>query len=432
MRVLMLGWEYPPHISGGLGTACHGITRGLTQNGVDVLFVLPRAFGDEEGSLAEIRGCNQPGPRIQEDAGRDAPISRRRFLPVESPLRPYLTAAGYTEVLREAACTPAPAPTIEGPAPDAAAREFRGGYGQTLTEEVERYARTVDDLVRSEPFDLIHAHDWMTFPAGLHVREWSGKPLICHVHACEYDRAAMNVDLGIREIEQMGFDGCDRIVCVSQFTSTVLSRHYDVTPSKIRVVHNAVEPDDSPEGGPAGERGDEKIVLFLGRMTQQKGPDHFLRAAARVAAARPGVKFVMSGSGELLPRMKELADSLGISADVHFTGFLEGPEVDSMYRRAAVYVMPSVSEPFGLTSLEAISQGVPVIVSRQSGAAEVLEHALKVDYWDVDDLADKILAVLRHRVLSSQLVSEGQRVLQELGWETSTRRLLSVYGEIVA
>jgi glycosyltransferase involved in cell wall biosynthesis len=428
MKILMLGWEYPPHISGGLGTACYGLTRGLNHHGVEVLFVLPRAFGDEDPSHARILGCNQLDP-----AGRERAAAglgpETRVLPVDSPLRPYTSAETYARRLREAVASGSP--SVQ-PAPHGAADfEFRGGYGQTLTEEVERYAHCLRELVGSQAFDLIHAHDWMTFPAGLLLKEHCGKPLVCHVHACEYDRAAERVDPGICAIEQMGFDGCDRIVCVSRFTCDLLARCYAIAPEKLRIVHNAPAPEGEQAREPRKSTIDAPIVLFLGRITHQKGPDYFLRAAARVHAARPEVKFVMSGSGDLLPSMVELAAGLGLARSVHFTGFLEGEEVERMYEMADVFVMPSVSEPFGLTPLEAIAQDVPVIVSRQSGVAEVLGSSLQVNYWDVDDLADKILAVLRHRVLRSQLVEDGRHAVSGLKWSSSALKLLSVYGELV-
>lgn len=425
MRVLMLGWEYPPHISGGLGTACYGITSGLHHHGAHVTLVIPHAHGDEDASQAEVIGCNRAGAAADARAGDGA----RATLRIDSPLRPYLSAGDYagrlTRLLQHA---PAHAPESgAGSDPD-----FTGGYGRDLADEVERYARTVLAAVAGRSFDVVHAHDWMTYPAGLLVKARMGKPLVCHVHACEFDRSGLRGDAGIRAIEQLGLDGCDRIVCVSRFTADVLRRHYAVDESKLRVVHNAVlrgrRPPSRRRTGSLGV----PIVLFLGRITHQKGPDYFLQAAARVLSVEPRVRFVMSGGGDLLPSMVERAASLGLARRVSFTGFLRGEEVERMYAMADLFVMPSVSEPFGLTSLEALALDVPVVVSRQSGVAEVLPHAIKVDFWDVDDLADKILAVLKRPALRRQMVEEGRAVIPELRWERCAGRLLQVYGELVA
>lgn len=424
MRVLMLGWEYPPHISGGLGTACHGLTRGLHERGAHVTLVLPRVHGDEDTTTAEVVGCNRAGaqPRAAEDADANARVE------IRSPLRPYMSAQDYAGrlagLLRRA---PPPAPE-----PAADQDVFTGAYGRDLAEEVARYAQAVLAALEGRSFDVVHAHDWMTYPAGLLVKARTGKPLVCHVHACEFDRSGLRGDAGIRAIEQLGFDGCDRIVCVSRFTAQVLRHHYDVDEDKLRVVHNAVLRNGAlPRRRRTGALG-VPIVLFLGRITHQKGPDYFLQAAARVLSVEPRVRFVMSGSGDLLPSMVERAAKLGLARRVSFTGFLRGEEVERMYAMADLYVMPSVSEPFGLTSLEAAALDVPVLVSRQSGVAEVLPHAIKVDFWDVEDLADKILAVLKRPALRRQMVEEGRTVLPRLRWDRSADRLMKVFGELIA
>jgi glycogen(starch) synthase len=391
VKVLMLGWEFPPHISGGLGTACQGITRGLAARGVEVLFVVPRAHGDEQAEATKIVGASE--------------------LAVSSALTPYLNRSAYAQ--RRGL--------------------MRGSdsYGPDLLAEVGRYALAAAEIARTHASDVIHAHDWMTIPAGIAAREATDRPLVLHMHACEYDRSGDAVDERVREIEARGIAEADRVVCVSQLTATQLERRYGAEPSKLRVVHNAVAQRKQRVPRRRTRKG-SRIVLFLGRITYQKGPECFLEAAAHVVQVEPDVRFVMSGSGDLLPAMIELSAELGLARHISFTGFLRGAEVERMYRLADVYVMPSVSEPFGIAPLEAILQGKPVILSRQSGVCEVLQHALKFEPGDALDLADKILAVLHHCALSEMLVREGRKEVRALAWEDAGAKLLEVYEELVA
>jgi len=351
MKVLMLGWEYPPHITGGLGTATAGIVRGLGERGVDVRLVLPSASG-------------RPG--------------------------------AY--------------------------------YGGGLLEAVERHAVAARAEARAHGHDVVHAHDWTSVPAGIAAREERGKPLVWHVHSSEYDRSGDGADPRIVAIEQRGLDEAERVVCVSHYTAGVLRERFRVEPEKLRVVHNGVERRSTTER-------DEKtipepIVLFLGRVTRQKGPDTFLHAAARVVRSFPRVKFVVSGSGDLLPGTIESCAELGLARHVHFTGFLEAREVERMFALADVYVMPSVSEPFGIAPLEALELDTPVILSRQSGVSEVLKSALAVDHWDVQGMADCILALLRSPARRRALARRGKRELEQLRWEAAAARLEDVYAEL--
>ncbi len=474
VRVLMLGWEFPPHISGGLGTACQGLVRGLVARGVEVTFVVPRAFGDEDGGGAHIVGCNEvpldepvpapdapppPAPAIAATlavGGAAAPPAPAaplllRTIAVDSPLSPYLSEATYAERLRglrPAPAEPEPVPepvavpaatAVVAPAPPAAEGAprrmevtkrplaFSGFYGPDLMAEVARYARVVEHLARSLDVDVIHAHDWMTWPAAIAAKAVTGKPLVCHLHASEYDRSGDTPNLGIRDVEQRGLDAADVIVCVSHYTAGILGKHYRVDAARLRVVHNAVTQREQVEGWHVERTLDAPLVLFLGRVTFQKGPVYFLEAAARVAKVLPKVRFVMSGSGDMLPKMIELTASLGLAKHVRFTGFLQGADVERMYAMADLYVMPSVSEPFGISPLEAMASDVPVIVSRQSGVSEVLKSALKVDFWDVEDLADKMLALLLRPSLREALTSEGREELKTLRWERRAAELEGLY-----
>lgn len=501
MRVLMLGWEFPPHISGGLGTACFGLTQGLAHHGVEVLFVVPRSFGDEDTRFVSLVGADQvpvrrveralerqPGVRetwsklpaavrtsaqsleaLLDEAGARDPALRERLaralelVAIDSPLRPYLDDDAYEQglaLLAEAGIEPAEraiaARTRAGAAQVAlepglqhlerfpsiaelvreSSREqrfaFRGAYGPDLFAEVARYALVVGEIARRERFDVVHAHDWMTYPAGLVAKAVSGRPLVLHMHACEYDRSGEAVDPRIRDLEQAGFDGADRIACVSHYTANTLKRFYRVDKARLRVVHNAVTHREAAQLLHEEKAIPEPIVLFLGRITFQKGPDYFIDAAARVVEVEPRVKFVMSGSGDMLPRMIERAARKGLARHMHFTGFLRGRDVERMYAMADIYVMPSVSEPFGISPLEAMALDTPVIVSRQSGVSEVLANALKVDFWDVDGMANKILALLRYDALSRQLVEDGKEEVRRLRWDTQGAVMKQVYQELVA
>ena len=429
MNVLMLGWEYPPNISGGLGTACRGIVGGLTSIGVDVLMVLPRLHGDEDTGGARLRAAGDvplsPGERIPAEtaAGLEG---RLQLAYVDSPLRPYQTRASYADMLRRlrrGERRPGPRD------PRARAVPLEGGYGPNLADEVERYARAVAEIACEEEFEVIHAHDWMTFPAGLLARRVSGRPLVCHVHASEWDRSGPDADAGICSIEQTALDSADRIVCVSHFTHGVLAANYRLDSGRTRVVHNAVTRGAArlrrrlnAEGPPT--------VLFLGRLTRQKGPEFFVRAAARIAERRPDVRFVVAGDGDQRQELVERTARMGLARNVFFTGFLGPEEVERAYAEADVYVMPSLSEPFGITPLEALALDTPVIVSRHSGVAEALDSSPKVDYGDVDDLAAKVLVLLDRPELRETLVRAGQAEIAALRWERSASRLLDIYREI--
>jgi glycogen(starch) synthase len=485
VRVLMFGWEFPPHISGGLGTACFGLTQGLSHHGIEVVFVVPRAFGDEDGRFVSVLGANQvPVGGVAEElrhfttvGARSAQAGRAtrtgtsehlseeawtqaasivELLAVESPLTPYLTEIEYLRRLAELEETGTtmrlevlealeeilvarPGTGGKKRASEVAKRlvaksplSFSGGYGPSLFSEVARFALVAAEIARTRSFDVVHCHDWMTLPAGLAASRVAGRPLVLHVHACEFDRSGDNPNERVRDLEQLGLDVADRIVCVSHYTAGVIQRRYRVDPAKLRVVHNAVTHKEQVNLLHVHRWIEEPIVLFLGRVTFQKGPDYFLEAAARVIEIEPRVKFVMSGSGDMLPVMIERAARLGLARHVHFTGFLKGEDVERMYAMADIYVMPSVSEPFGITPLEAMALDTPVVLSRQSGVSEILRNALKVDFWDVDDIANKILALIRYPALVEQLTAEGREEVQGLRWDIPAGLVRDVYREVVA
>ena len=464
MRVFMLGWEFPPHISGGLGTACHGLTRGLDEVGVEVCFVLPTAVPVSAESHVKFRSPSDVSPSPAAASGVDAGAPEEHVViseefehvelhQVDAKLHPYGTPETQEKILREMrrrqvetsvhAETPdTDQPTStpdEGPA-DQPTEEIPSGtfttgggaqYDGDLFGQVNRYARLAVEISRRETFDVVHAHDWMTFQAGMAVAAASGKPLVVHVHSTEFDRSGTNVNQRIYDIERMGMHSAGRVVCVSLLTRNVVTHHYGIPVERTEVVYNAVElPDASLVTKPIGRN--EKIVLFLGRVTMQKGPEYFLRAAKKVVDKFKKVRFILAGSGDMISRCIEEAAALGIGRYVTFTGFLRGDDVDKVFAMADLYVMPSVSEPFGIAPLEALSHNVPVIISKQSGVSEVLTHALKVDFWDTDEMANKILAVLRHQPLQKTLRQHGQIELRKLSWRDSAEKLKTIYGELIS
>jgi glycosyltransferase involved in cell wall biosynthesis len=324
--------------------------------------------------------------------------------------------------------------TAEIPVPPSVAfPPSQAHYGGDLFSEVQRYAALATEIARGETFDVVHAHDWMTFPAALAVAGIKGVPLVVHVHSTEFDRSGVHVDQRIYDIERRGMHAAMKVIAVSYLTKNLITHHYGIDPGKVEVVYNAIESSGSTGFDPENYsiHKDEKIVLFLGRITMQKGPEYFLAAAKRVLDVMDNVKFVMAGSGDMIRRTIEMAASMGIGHKVLFTGFLRGSDVEKVFKMADLYVMPSVSEPFGIAPLEAMSHDVPVIISKQSGVSEVLAHALKVDFWDINEMANKIVAVLRHPPLASTLRQHGNFEVKRLNWTDAAKACVSVYQQAI-
>ena len=487
MRIFMLGWEFPPFISGGLGAACHGLTRSLGRLGVDVTFVLPKPVGDEHQTHVKLltpqspeaaTGARDPQavastfryehfsePTGDADFAPPAELAERaasrgereafehvEFKAVPSRLpSPYpggqpMSAGEPTGIsyLASSAARPAPTPAAappppsgEGQPPEAAPAGLAPGplYSGDVFGEAHRYADLCRDLARGSDFDVVHAHDWPTFPAAAAVADETGRPLVVHVHSTEFDRSGEYVHQQIYEIERAGFHRADVVIAVSQLTANLLTQRYAVDPAKIHVVYNGIEngpqlPGDADAATVRVEK-DDKIVLYLGRVTHQKGPEYFVAAAKRILEKLDNVKFVVAGSGDRIKQCIELAAREGIGHRVLFTGFLGEDEVERIFKMADVYVMPSVSEPFGIATLEAISHDVPVIASKQSGVCEVLQHVLKVDFWDTHDMANKIVAVLRHPPLARTLRTHATLELKKLTWDNAAQRTVDVYQNLL-
>jgi len=473
MRVFMLGWEFPPFISGGLGTACYGLTKALSAAGTDVVFVLPKPFSAPYSAHVRIIS---PGETSTTTAAHSSNVYTQEHRidefehvtfrtvdarggtayqspgdPHEGPLSPQtarIAKSVQAAVVKETvgtttthssthatthATTEATTHTPSADTQDASASSG-SHYAGDLFTEVQRYAKLASEMSRDEGFDLVHAHDWMTFPAGMAVAAAKGKPLVVHVHSTEFDRSGQNIDQRIYDIERRGMHAAIKVVAVSHLTKGIITHHYGVDPSKVEVVYNAIEINGN--GAPfdpekyAIKKG-EKIVLFLGRITMQKGPEYFIGAAKKVLEVMPDVKFIMAGAGDMVRRTIELAAEMGIGHKVLFTGFLRGKDVEDVFKMADVYVMPSVSEPFGIAPLEAIANDVPVIISKQSGVAEVIQNALKVDFWDTHEMANKIVAVLKHPPLRNTLREHGAMEVRKLSWADSAAACERIYSQAI-
>ncbi|MFJ1435384.1 glycosyltransferase family 4 protein [Capnocytophaga canimorsus] len=426
VKVLMFGWEFPPHISGGLGTACYGIAKGLAKHNVNVLFVMPKAGGDEDSSVAQIINASDV-EMLQNMENIEEFWKNINFMEIGSNLVPYLDPETFAREREAYLKTGENKETISF----RNKFQFSGKYGANLMEEVYRYALVAGTVAKNHQFDVIHAHDWLTYSAGIVAKKLSGKPLVVHVHATEYDRGGEhNRNTLVYDIEKHGMEAADVVVTVSNWTRNIVVEKYGINPEKVITVHNAV--DFSAETTEKEERGvKEKIVTFLGRITLQKGPEYFVEAAAKVLKRTPNVRFVMAGSGEKMNPLVRRVAQLGIGTKFHFTGFLKGGEVQRMFRYSDVYVMPSVSEPFGISPLEAMRSGVPTIISKQSGVAEVLDHAIKVDYWDIDALADAIHGILSYPTLAEYMSREGYDEVNQLKWENASLKLKTIYEKLV-
>jgi glycosyltransferase involved in cell wall biosynthesis len=426
MKVFMLGWEFPPFISGGLGTACYGLTRAMDQLGIEVTFVLPRMVESEYATHVKLL---TPGSRKAAASFKFNELKNVKFHTISSALQPYTTPETYQrrieDILRRK--HEERGGGIKSAGPIAVSRD----YSCDMYTEVHRYAAIAAELAENEQFDVVHAHDWMTYPAGIAVAAVSGRPLVVHVHSTEFDRSGEHVNQTIYDIERAGIQRADRVIAVSHFTRNVIISRYGVSGEKVEVVYNGVDRNANWSSADTDISKDEKIVLFLGRITMQKGPEYFLQAAKKVLEVMDNVKFVMAGSGDLMHRSIELAAELGIGHKVLFTGFLRGEDVQKIYKMADLYVMPSVSEPFGIAPLEAMDNDVPVLISKQSGVSEVLVHALKVDFWDVNEIANKIVAVLKYPPLQMTLRSHGNFEVRKLRWQDAAAKCAKIYEEML-
>lgn len=391
----MFGWEFAPIYSGGLGVACAGLTKGLVNKNVEITFVIPKKKEEIKTHVNLVSAEELMG--------------KIKTIQITSLLTPYITQEAYCLVKN-------------------VGKKFSDFiYGENLFDEVHRYSEAAKQIAIEEQFDIIHAHDWLTFKAGINAKKISKKPLVVHVHATEYDRTAgLGANPLVYEIEKEGLEKADRIIAVSNYTKNLIMREYNIPSHKIEVVHNAVE-FENYDVEPTKISEDDKIVLFLGRITIQKGPDYFVEMAKKVSEIIPNVKFIVAGSGDMEHRMVEKAAELGIGDRMLFAGFLKGKDIARAYKMADVYVMPSVSEPFGITPLEAIKNGTPVIISKTSGVSEIIKNAIKVDFWDIDKMTNAVVGILKYPPLKETLREESLKEIQNISWSKAAEKCVEIY-----
>jgi glycosyltransferase involved in cell wall biosynthesis len=424
MKTLMFGWEFPPHISGGLGTASYGLTKGLYQNGVDIIFVVPRAYGDEDQSALRIVNASEVRLPFEDSEFREM-LEKIEYVEIESSIIPYvnpeLTVREEEEEKKYSTTNNVFSEFYQ----------FSGKYGKNLLEEVSRYSLIGSILGAQKDFDLIHAHDWLCYPAGVAAKRSSGKPLVVHMHATEFDRSGESVNPEVYGIEKYGMENADMVIAVSNLTRNIVIEKYGIDPNKVVTVHNAVEFPEGKGSLQIKKSFDEKLVTFLGRITFQKGPEYFVEVARKLLERDKNMRFVMAGSGDLMESTIRHAARLNITDRFHFTGFLKGPDIQQLFAITDVFVMPSISEPFGIVPLEAMQFNVPVVISKQSGVAEVLEHAIKVDFWDVDGMADAIYGLCHYDTLSSMFKKYGKEEVMNLKWKNAAKKVKKIYEELL-
>ena len=399
LRVLMFGWEFPPYKSGGLGTACYALTKGLASNNCKVTFVMPFAPEGAKAKFVNLIGAGELAKNL-------------RIKTIASPLRAYMTSHAYEEHVGT---------TVFG--------KKKEIYGKDIYQEVQRYSEVAKHLAKTEDYDIIHVHDWMTYQAGINAKKISKKPLVAHLHATEFDRTGGNPDPRISHLEYLGLAAADRVITNSHLSKRNIVHHYKIDPNKIDVVHWGIEQEAPAVEAPKNIT--DPIVLFLGRMTLQKGPDYFLSVAKKVSTYEPRARFVMAGDGDMLARMINKAAEFGLSDKVIFTGNLSGDDVHRAFKSATLYVMPSVSEPFGLVALESLKNGTPILISKQSGVSEVIQHALKADFWDIDDMTSKIVAALRYPALHADLKTHGTAEVNRFTIEKPAQATIATYQQLL-
>lgn len=399
IRVLMFGWEIPPYNSGGLGVACEGLITALGENNIEVIFVLPQKNETNHIKNVSFRFGDYCG--------------HIKFRFVSSWLDPYDTHISYSDKISKLKSSAHP---------------------RNLIEAVLLYSQQAGVIAQEEEFDIIHAHDWLSFGAGITAKRISGKPLIVHVHATEHDRTGGQGNQEIKTLEKQGITEADQVITVSNFTKQTVVDEYQIDDQKISVVHNGSNFSNTvPASLPVLniKKPNEKMVLFLGRITVQKGPDYFVKMAKKVIEVRPNTIFVMAGSGDMHQQMIELSAQLGVADNFFFPGFIRGAELHSLYENADVYVMPSVSEPFGLVAIESLAKGTPVVISKQSGVSEVLSHALKANFWDIEDLADKVISALDDPYLYNQLSTSGRKESFDITWDKAAKKCKEIYENLL-
>lgn len=406
-KVLMFGWEFPPLNSGGLGVACKGLAEALVKKGVEVVFVLPKKV-DITNPFVSFKFANiSSGQKIKQ---YEIPSN------IQSPYKTSDSVMGHLNIENF---------------------NIEKQYSFDIAGEVLMYEAHASEVVENETFDVIHAHDWLSYGAGLVAKKISGKPLIAHIHATEIDRTGGNgVNQFVFDLEKRGFEEADAVIAVSELTRQTIIQYYGINPEKIKVVHNGMKHDEINHNEVnkidvlnEAKRAGYNVVLFLGRLTIQKNPKSLLLAAKSVIQYHPKSLFVFAGSGDMERELIETAAELGISDKVIFAGFIRGAEKHRLFSIADLFVMPSISEPFGLVSLEALANNTPVLISKQSGVSEVLLHSLQVDFWDLDEIINKIVAVLMHTSLKEVLATNGHVESKSITWDVAAGKVIEIYNQ---
>lgn len=417
MRVLMLGWEFPPFYAGGVGIVCHEMAKSLSNfNNVSVTYVMP--YGPEEKNVFgnfKIMSANLKGV-INRDKMNIVKVPGA-FYAYDSQCTYYRRFQNW---LRQS--------ELFG----GAEKNLKQVYSENLIEEVYLYAQRVANLFSNGDFDVIHAHDWTTIPAALLLKKITGKPVVLHVHITEYDKTGgLGYNPDIYKIEKEGVNGADILIAISHWIENRLLHQYGADPSKIRIVHNGGSGDLVPTlVKDEIKKNGEKLVLYAGRITMQKGIEFFIKAAKQVLEYEPNTKFVIAGSGDLLPKMIDLAADLNIGKNILFYGFYTREEANRLFSSADVFVMPSVSEPFGIVPLEAVAKGTPTIISKQSGISEVLDNTFKVDFWDVEEIAHKIITLLRYKPLNDHMRESAHYELEKFSWNKPVEKIVGIYHDV--
>ncbi|MBN1377546.1 glycosyltransferase family 4 protein [Candidatus Woesearchaeota archaeon] len=408
MKIFMLGWEFPPFFAGGVGVVCYQLSKYLSKRGIEVNFVMPSGPKEAESDFVNLIIAN--------NLVSDKNIHIKK---IDSLLMPYITSEGYLNLLKNKLMFKDFGSTGEI-------------YGENLFAEIERFKEKLLIIGKNMEFDVIHAHDWVTFPAAVALKEATGKPLIVHIHITEFDKTGgVHADPGVYRIEKTGMDKADVIIAISNFIKNRLTDKYYVDPAKIKVIHNAAEIPEKDYKTSHKINENDKVVLFVGRITLQKGPDYFVEAAKKIVEKEPNVKFVMTGSGDMFPQIINKVAELGLTNKFIFPGFLNREQVFRLYSMADVFIMPSVSEPFGLVPLEAMASKTPAIISKQSGVSEIVGHVIKVDFWDVNDIAAKTLAILKYQTLNNELKKHGSMEVKMLNWDIPAQKCIELYNQLV-
>jgi glycogen synthase len=419
--ILMLGWEFPPVINGGLGVACHDLSAAMSEM-ANITMIIPKSSPDFKMGKLNLVGVNNIGQsRFQEILSAPVPPLPFQLHEVMADLNPY-----YCEPRMQEKDAQSLEDFTRMASQGFESFNIDNLYGPDVINKVVQFSKIAAGLARDMSFDIVHAHDWMTMLAGIRIKQQTGKPLVMHIHSLEVDRGGTDSRGWVYELEKKGMEFADLLIPVSRFTASNIEKYYGIDRSKMKVVYNGSRP---VRAFRSKRNYPEKTVLFVGRLTRQKGPEIFLDIAKRVLERNPDVRFVMAGVGDYFNPLLEKSSYQSLGNRFHMTGFLNAEKLNYLFSVSDVYCMPSVSEPFGLSAVEAAQFRLPCVLSKQSGVSEVLHGALKFDHWDVHKAADAILSLLKNRVLRKKVVRDACEDLQKITWENSARGVMDAYGQ---